>query len=285
MQSSNEHWTCPTCKYVVSTRYCPVCGEHALNARDLTLRGFIDQVVEALINIDARLIRSLRCLVTRPGVLTVAYLQGQRKPYILPFPLFLVTNLVFFGVQSLTSANIFSTPLDVHLHDQMWSEVAQRLVTHRLATLQTTLDLYAPVFNQAVLLNAKSLIILMVLSFALLAPMMFYRSRRPFVAHVVFSLHLYAFLLLLFCVALGISELDVVLGGAGLDSEGLDHALSLILLLACATYLYVATRMVYGDTGVIRVLKVMALTIAVACIVLGYRFMLLPITLYSTSIV
>ena len=41
----------------------------------------------------------------------------------------------------------------------------------------------------------------MVLSFALLAPMMFYRSRRPFVAHVVFSLHLYAFLLLLFCVA------------------------------------------------------------------------------------
>ena len=143
MQSSNEHWTCPTCKCVIST--CPVCGEHALNERDLTLRGFIDQVVEALINIDARLIHSFRCLVTRPGVLTVAYLEGQRKPYILPFPLFLVANLVFFGVQSLTNANIFSTPLDTHLHDQMWSTLAQRLVSQRLDALQTTLEVYAPV--------------------------------------------------------------------------------------------------------------------------------------------
>jgi hypothetical protein len=28
--------------------YCPVCGEHTLNARDLTVPGFIDQIVESV---------------------------------------------------------------------------------------------------------------------------------------------------------------------------------------------------------------------------------------------
>jgi hypothetical protein len=74
-------------------------------------------------------------------------------------------------------------------------------------------------------------------------------------------------------------RLDVLLSGV---RRTCADGLSLILLLACATYLYVATRTVYGDTGVVRVLKVTALTLAVACIVLGYRFVLLPITLYNT---
>ena len=111
---------------------------------------------------------------------------------------------------------------------------------------------------------------------------MFFRSRLPFVLHIVFSLHLYAFLLLLFCVALGISEFDVMLlGGMGLESQALDHALSIALLLACAIYLYIATQTVYGETGLIHAAKVAALAMAVAVIVLGYRFVLLPITLYS----
>jgi hypothetical protein len=112
--TAREPWTCPTCRCIVSKPYCPTCGETRLDLHDLTLRGFIGQVVEALSNIDARLIRSFRCLVTRPGDLTVAYLKGQRKPYILPLPIFLAANLAFFGVQSQTNANIFSTPLDGH---------------------------------------------------------------------------------------------------------------------------------------------------------------------------
>ena len=79
---------------------------------------------------------------------------------------------------------------------------AQQLVAHRVESLHTTLDRYAPVFDEAVGVNAKSLIILMVLAFALIPPLVFYRSHRSFGTHLVFSLHLYTFLLLLFCVAL-----------------------------------------------------------------------------------
>ena len=102
-------------------------------------------------------------------------------------------------------------------------------------------------------------------------------------AHALFSLHLYAFLLLLFCVATAIPPVDLWFGGAGFASERLDHVLAISLLIACALYLYVATGAVYGAKGAIRVLEVVVLTVAVASIVLGYRFVLLLVTLYSTS--
>jgi hypothetical protein len=220
--------------------------------------------------------------VTRPGVLTVAYLDGQRKPYALPLQLFLVANVLFFAMQSLIGAKIFSTPLESHLHSQFWSGAAQQLVTSRLETKHTPLELYTPVFDQAVALNAKSLIVLMVLPFALLPPIVFYRSHRPFVAHMVFSLHFYSFLLVLFCGTLVVVGTDVLLGGQGLASEAFDHAVSVIEVAVSAIYLYFATGTVYGGRAVIRALKVAPLVVSAAAIVLGYRFVLLLITLYTT---
>lgn len=275
-------WTCPSCSGTLSTPYCPTCGESPPRTRDLALRGLFRQLFHALTSIDGRLIRSFRCLLTHPGALTVAYVQGRRIKYLGPFQLLLIANVLFFAMQSLTSTNIASSTLDSHLHHQDWQGVAQRLVSHRLKTMGTTLDLYAPIFDRANVLHAKSFIILMVLPFALLLPILFYRNRQPFVAHAVFSLHFYAFLLLLFCVLLALATTDVWLGGAGLSSPRIDHALSFVNLIACAAYLYVATGAAYGARGALRVVKALTLALAVAGILLGYRFVLFLFTLYTT---
>ena len=274
--------TCPTCNEALAATYCPVCGERALHPQDLTLRGLLKQVVQTLTSIDGPLLRGFRCLVTRPGVLTVGYLRGQRKPYTLPLQLFLVANVLFFAMQSLTGTKLFSTPLKQHLQNDIWGEVAQRLVGHRLEIRGTTVDLYAPVFDHAVEVNAKSLIVVMVLPLALLSAIIFYRSRRPVVAHMVFSLHFYTFLLLLLCLSLAVVAIVQLLGGPGLDSESFDHALSIFELAASAGYLYIAAGVVYGARGVTRMLTLLPLVGAVAGIYLGYRFALLLITLYST---
>jgi hypothetical protein len=47
-------------------------------------------------------------------------------------------------------------------------------------------------------------------------------------------------------------------------------------------YLNVSTGAVYGVHGISRAFKVAALTVAVAAIVLGYRFVLFVVTLYTT---
>ena len=139
-----------------------------------------------------------------------------------------------------------------------------------------------PVFDRAVALNAKSLIVLMTMPFALLLPLVFIREHRPFMAHVVFSLHLYTFLLLLFCVALLAAKSSALLGYGGLEAPIVDNVLSVVNLVACTLYLYLAVGPVYGATGAMRILQVIVLAIAVAAIVLGYRFALFLITLYAT---
>ena len=209
-----EPWTCPTCNGRILTGSCPGCGESLLRRHDLTLRGFLGQITLACTNLDGPMFRSFRCLITRPGFLTVAYLEGRRKPYTLPLQLFLVANVLFFAMQSLVGAKVFSTPLDIHLHNQFWSTVAQRLVALRLEATDTPLEIYSPAFDQAVSLNAKSLIILMAVPFGLLLPIVFRRTRIPFVGHIVFSLHFYTLLLLLFCVMLSFVGASLLTGGA-----------------------------------------------------------------------
>lgn len=280
--SDVEAWRCPVCRQMVSTPFCAVCGEKHLAARELTLRALLHEIAVALTNIDGRLIRSFRLLVTRPGALTVAFAQGLRKPYIGPFPLFLLANVVFFAVQSATGLRVFSTALDMHLHDQAWSDLAQMLVDNRLSARGTSLESYAPVFDQAVSVNAKSLIGLMVPPFALLLPPVFFRARKPFAVHAVFSLHFYAFLLLLFCAPLAVLAVDVLLGGDGVLSPRADDAWSLALLAGCAVYLYCAIGAVYQSRGAARVAQTFLLAVAAVGIHLFYRFALFLITLYST---
>jgi hypothetical protein len=277
-----EQWTCPNCTLAVKTGYCPACGERPLRPHDLTLSGFLGNVAQVCTNIDGPLLRSIGCLVTRPGALTVAYLRGQRKPFAPPLQLFLVSNLLFFAMQTLTGSKIFSTPLDQHLQSDIWGGVAQRLLGERLEMLHTTVGAYAPGFNQAVALNAKSFIVAMVPPFALLPALVFWRSRRPFVGHLVFSLHLYAFLLLLFCVSLAVVGSSMLFGGPGLESQTFDRVLSILEVLVCAIYLYIAVGSVYGARGAFRVLKVVALASAVCAIFLAYRVALMFLAFFIT---
>jgi hypothetical protein len=273
-------WTCPSCRGSVSTPYCPHCGEQPLRPHELTLRGLGEQVFEAFTNIDGRLLRSFRCLVTRPGLLTLSFLEGRRKPYLGPVALFLVANVLFFGVESMTGGTVFSTPLESHLHTQPWSPLAQVLIPRRLETLQTTAALYAPRFDSAIALHARSLILLMALSFAILPRLVFRRRRHPFAAHAVFSLHLYAFLLLLLSAG-SLLPAVTVQGGVRSMSDNMDHLLSIALMAGCAIYLYVAIGPVYGGSRMDRLLRALVLTLGATAIVLGYRFVLLLLTLYS----
>ena len=275
-------WTCPNCGIALTTPFCPGCGERPIGAIDLSLKGIAAQLMKTIAGVDGRLLRSLRELLLHPGSLTLAYGEGRRKPFIGPFQLFLLANVVFFAVQSLTHTRVFSSSLDSHLHHQDWSALAQELVGHRLAAANTTLDRFAPLFDRAVVLHAKSLVIAMAVPFALLLPIVFLGRRRPFSIHVVFSLHLYAFLLLLFCVALGIAAVDVFFGGGGLASARIDNVLTGLILVGSTVYLYLASGRVYGVAGWSRIARSLLLALAVGVIVVGYRFAIFVVTLYTT---
>jgi len=279
---ATEPWKCATCGRDNTTPFCPACGERPRDPRDLTLRGLAGQAFEAVTNVDGRLFRSFRCLVARPGVLTVAFLEGRRKPFLGPVALFLVANVLFFGAESISRGIVFTTPLASHLEQQPWSGVARVLVDSRLASKGITVAAYAPQFDGAIALHARSLILLMAIAFAPLPAIVFRRRGRPFAAHAVFSFHLYAYLLLLFSIATALPAAAVPFGGHRSLSQNLDTVLSLTLVVLCAVYLYRAIGVVYGGGRGGRVWAAGGLTVGVVAIVLGYRFALMLLTLYTT---
>jgi hypothetical protein len=266
---------------VVSTPHCATCGERSIDPRELTIPGMLRQLLAVFSNIDGRLLRSFRVLLRSPGALTRSYLAGQRLVYIRPLSLFLVSNVFFFAVQSMTSTVIVSPPLESNLHVQDWSDLANSLVARQLEARDISLDQLTLLYDQSAILNAKSLVILMVVPFTLLCALLFVRQRLPFVTHVVFSLHMYTFVLLLYCLALGVLAVDGHFAGAAQRSWLLDDVLTMCLQAAAAAYLYIAIAAVYGDRGLARAVKTVALAVSVAIILLGYRFVIFLITLYT----
>lgn len=275
-------WTCPACKTLTLTPFCGQCGEEPVTPRDLSFGTLMGKLAHAFTSIDARAARTVWHLLRAPGGVTVAWMEGIRKPYVAPFQIFLLANVLFFGLQWLTGANVFSSTLDSHLHHQDWSALARTLLAERLQKTGLSLTQYAPLFDRAVVLNARSLIVLMTVPFAVLLPLLFLRARKPFMVHVVFALHVYTFLLLLFCASLLLAKACALLGLGGLDTPAVDNALSVINLAAGTLYLYLAIGPVYGATGALRAVRAVALGFAVAAIVLGYRFLMFLITLYGT---
>ena len=250
-------------------------------ARHLTVRNLLTQAFVQFTSVDGKLLRSLRSLILKPGAISNAYMQGSRKGFLGPIQLFLIANVLFIGVQSLTQTSVFSSPLQSHLYHQDWSPLARHLVIIHLIKGPYTLAEFAPLFDQSAILHAKSLIVLMVGSFSVFLSLLFYGRNRPFAAHFIFSLNFYAFLLLLFCGSLAFMFVQKLLGGAGLDSGTVDIAITLFNLIACAFYLHLAIGKVYGATGAMQVVRAVLLSVIVTALVPVYRFTIFLITLYS----
>ena len=64
-------------------------------------------------------------------------------------------------------------------------------------------------------------------------------------------------------------------------SQPLDNGIALGSLLICALYLYFSAGRVYGS-GTTQMFKAVLLALTAGGIFLGYRFVLLLVTLYTT---
>ena len=283
MSGALAPWICPTCDVAVATTFCSTCGEKHKDARDFTIAGLAAMAYNAFSPIDGKVLRSFITLFRKPGGLTVAFQRAQRVPFMAPFPLFLLANVFFFAVESAGKMHVFTHPLAQRLQDnEFLRDTSRALVDAHLAKIAKTVAEYAPLFDQAVAVHAKSLIGLMVPPFALLLPLVFWRHRQPLAVHIVFSLHFYAFFLTLCCVPLIAMEISALLGGPATPPGLVDDAMSVGLLISCTIYLYLAMARVYAAHGASRILQTLVLTTAVVGIFLLYRAILLPITLATT---
>ncbi len=80
-------------------KFCSNCGQK--NIDRLNLKYILSQFVEDVFNVDSKVFRTLKNLITKPGYLTKEYIEGRRSNYIPPVRLYIVMSVLFFFILSL----------------------------------------------------------------------------------------------------------------------------------------------------------------------------------------
>ncbi|HEY0996004.1 MAG TPA: DUF3667 domain-containing protein [Gemmatimonadaceae bacterium] len=275
---------CVSCGREAVGTYCTWCGERRPEARHYTIRGFAEEAFESLSDVDGRLLRSLRTLFNRPGELTVRYMRGERVRWVPPLRLFLLMNIVFFVLAHRFHIRVFDTPLHVQMTMQWYSKGITPIVHAHLAGTGLTMTQYAREFDGRTTTLARSLVIVMVPVFALVAALVNARQRRPALHHLTFALHTYAALLGLLvgtwaAIYLGVVGYWLVTGRELVLRDG---PFSLIQAVAVLAFVAVAQRVAYGDSRGVAIAKATILVLAMGLIVQAYRPGLFFVTLWSS---
>jgi thiamine biosynthesis protein ThiS len=286
MAATSGAWHCPSCGSMVQSRFCSACGEKKFGQADLSWRHFFDHALKEFFHFDSKMFRSFRLLLTRPGFLTSEYLRGSRKPYLHPFQLFFVTNLIYFVLQPLTGWSGLKGWLAVQTSALFYSGFASRMAAHHMAARGYTALQQNLAFDHAVNIQARSLVLLIVPLFAVVVWLLEWRKHRYFGEHLVFALHFTAFALL--AVFLGIY------GGSTLILRPLAHygirlqpgtvkaVLAPFSYLALAFYSFVGLRRVYRDSTLAALLKTFLFVAVFDYVVDIYQFILFLTALYSS---
>jgi hypothetical protein len=252
---------CQNCRAELTGPYCAQCGQHDV---DYT-RSFghiVEDSLEGMFHFDGKFFASARYIFIRPGFLTTEFLAGRRTRYANPLRFYIFASFLLFAFTVLTSrpptpaeaaaakaqadrqaqtahAGATDTPKDhpfikftaskedagtsgfIRVDSLDSSKVASKTLSdefwHRLPTI---LFFCLPVL-------------------ALLLKLAYRGSRTPYIAHIIFALHLQA-LVFLCLILIKCGWLLAMLVG---DETG--RIVSRLLSLATALLVYGAFRHVY----------------------------------------
>ena len=91
---------CLNCGSPLIGPYCAACGQKAHIHR--SVRAFLGDFVQGLLNFEGKIWRTLPMLAWRPGEMTRRYIAGERARYISPVALYLFTVFAMFAVLNST---------------------------------------------------------------------------------------------------------------------------------------------------------------------------------------
>ena len=281
---------CQNCGAPLTGPYCAACGQHDVDYH----RSFwhiAEDALEGFFHFDGKFLRSARYLFTRPGFLTTEFIAGRRVRYTHPIRFYFFASFLFFTVGVLTSRNPALTeaaqagqktpkPMENAVKaDRNSADTVAALESKptpadpanaslpkdagRRSWLDDPLRLKFDSTDQGNfqdftnefwhLLPAMLFFCLPLLALAL--KLIYIRSGRLYVEHLIFALHIQAFAFLSFIL--------IKMAGllASLAGKGAESAVGTVLLMGMFFVIYCAFRTAYGQSRGRTAVK-LALTIA-----------------------
>jgi Protein of unknown function (DUF3667) len=242
-------------------RFCPDCGQET-HIKPPTLMAFLQQFGGAYLSTEGALWRTLKLLLFRPGELTVQYLAGRRKHYVLPLRLYLTISLLVLLLLRMVAHTSIEAPDAVQLdgrgpgngtlrigagHAGLKDGVffCEDLPPWLCKRIQRRIDLKPEALVSAMkqlgerfVANLGAAMFLVLPGFALWLKLVYINRRLRYTEHLVMALHLHAFWFLMF-------GLTLAPGGW----------LTALAMLAVPAYTWLALRRVYGGRAWPRLLR------------------------------
>jgi hypothetical protein len=230
---------CASCGTPLVGTFCHACGEKRLHRHDYALKHFLEHTIDTVTHFDLRVLRDLWLQFRRPGVLAVEWLHGRRVRHAQPVQLFLITNLLFYLVASISHFSPFESKLNNHLHSlNGYQKFANRLVWAHLQRMPASNFRYTEFerhFDALAHSYSKSLVFLFIPLMIIPLWLLFWRQRRYFVEWVMLSTYLFAGILLVYAIMALISLSGLVVPAVAALFDD-DSAISLVMMTLTVGY-------------------------------------------------
>ena len=210
---------CLNCGIPASGKFCAECGQETKD-HTVALKPLLQDLLAEVVSWDSKLLRTVIPLLFRPGFLTNEYNTGRRVPYLSPLKLYLTVSVVFFlvltwknplagnvqiGVPAGHTAHTrlsFSgrsepLPYSVAEYDARQKRLppaaqdpllARQFVHHVVRAGQNP-----QTFLNALLGDIPKMMFFLLPLFAVSLKLLYLRTRRLYVEHLIFLLHVHAF--------------------------------------------------------------------------------------------
>jgi hypothetical protein len=255
---------CLNCGEPVHENYCGRCGQENED-RTTGLKPLLSDFLSEIASFDSKLVRTIKPLIFQPGRLTNAYNEGKRVSYLSPLKMYLVASVIFFitlayklpvGIiktdqapperQVGTTVKTGSSSPDPENMEEFerWArdpEIAKKQSRFERYLTQKVLHVKEDpkAFIARMLDNVPKMMFVLLPFFALILKLIYIRSRRLYVEHLIFALHCHAFVFL-------------VIAGSQLTSYWL---VALGAVIWMSAYLFFAMVRVYRQSFMKTLLK------------------------------
>tara|TARA_R110002126_G_scaffold15185_20_gene62598 strand:+ start:10364 stop:11302 length:939 start_codon:yes stop_codon:yes gene_type:complete len=244
MDTSEQRY-CDNCHSALQGEFCHHCGQEK-KSYIRNISGVVTEFFGEFSNWDTRLWRTLVPLWFRPGYLSRRYVDGHRVPYVPPLRLYLFTSIIAFLIfakllpdtstdlsnadevvmQQAEDAAAINTKMP-GLVNEISSEIdksreespngldASFLPDEAEQEFNAKLD--AIIANPKLAINkffslAPQMMFLLLPIFALLLKLLYIRSNRYYMEHLIVALHSHSFILQMSVIYLGLGLLQNSIG-------------------------------------------------------------------------
>jgi len=252
--------SCRNCRAALTGPFCSQCGQRDVDYHQsigTVFRDFLD----SFLTFDGKVVQTLWLLLSRPGELTIRFLQGQQIRFLNPIRFYVSVSLVFFLVLHFAQPNaavvVLKGGLPPGQHESASPNQREFLEDQQFDTKMISkygsLQGFGSHLVTEFVERLQWMILLCVPIYAGLLKLIYFRNARPYLAHLVFAFHLHT---AFFVCALFQTVLNAVSKFPHLDWVKWVVGL---LGLWLAVYLFLAQRRVYGQSWGITALKFVAL--------------------------